>query len=140
MIRGIDTLRHNFALLEKRQETISDNIANIETPGYKAKQIIQGTEEGEAFFNHLGGIRRNEQAELGVAAFRNQVDEVYEKAESAQVPSSDQNGAVMELSNVDATEEMIALMQVSREYEANQKLLHANDELLKRASNEIGKV
>lgn len=140
MIRGIDTLRHNFALLEKRQEMISGNIANIETPGYKAKKIIQGTEGAEAFSNHLGGIRQNELAELGTAVFHNRVEEVYEHPENLQVPVSELDGTLTELSNVDATEEIISLMQVSREYEANQKLLHANDELLKRASNEIGKV
>jgi flagellar basal-body rod protein FlgF len=46
----------------------------------------------------------------------------------------------LEGSNVDLTESMVAVMGLVRAYEANQRLLMAQDESLSRAVNEIGKV
>lgn len=38
MIRSMDTLQHNFSILQKKQEMVSSNIANVDTIGYKARQ------------------------------------------------------------------------------------------------------
>jgi flagellar basal-body rod protein FlgF len=46
----------------------------------------------------------------------------------------------LEGSNVDMTESMVQTMNLVRAYEANQKLLQMQDETLKSAVNEIGKV
>jgi flagellar basal-body rod protein FlgF len=46
----------------------------------------------------------------------------------------------LEGSNVDLTESMVAVMGLVRAYEANQRLMMAQDESLNRAVNEIGKV
>ncbi len=45
----------------------------------------------------------------------------------------------LEASNVNTVEEMVNMIEVTRAYEANQKVLHANDELLSQ-SNSIGKI
>lgn len=45
----------------------------------------------------------------------------------------------LEASNVNTVEEMVNMIEVTRAYEANQKVLQANDELLSQ-SNSIGKV
>jgi len=45
----------------------------------------------------------------------------------------------LETSNVNTVEEMVSMIEVTRAYEANQKVLQANDELLGR-SNSIGKI
>lgn len=46
----------------------------------------------------------------------------------------------LETSNVETVDEITNLMQVSREFEANQKALSAADETLRKAVNEVGKV
>ena len=46
----------------------------------------------------------------------------------------------VEESNVDLTEQMVALLEVTRAYSANQKVVQTNDSLLQKAVNEIAKV
>lgn len=43
-------------------------------------------------------------------------------------------------SNVSVSDEMVSLMQTSREYEANQKILNTTNDTLKKAVNELGKI
>lgn len=46
----------------------------------------------------------------------------------------------LELSNVKVTDELVKMIEISREFESNQKILNSMDETLRRAVNEIGKV
>lgn len=46
----------------------------------------------------------------------------------------------VEESNVNLDAQMVKMVQVSRAYSANQKMVQINDDLLKKAANEIGKV
>ncbi len=46
----------------------------------------------------------------------------------------------LEMSNVEVVDEIVKLIEISREFESNQKILNAMDETLNRAVNEIGKV
>lgn len=46
----------------------------------------------------------------------------------------------LESSNVSIVDEMVSMIEISREFEANQKLLHAANETLNKAVNEIGRV
>ncbi|HOK63423.1 MAG TPA: flagellar hook-basal body complex protein [Soehngenia sp.] len=46
----------------------------------------------------------------------------------------------LESSNVNMVDEMVKLIEITREFETNQKLMHAADETLSKAVNEIGKV
>lgn len=46
----------------------------------------------------------------------------------------------LEMSNVKIVDELIKMIEVSREFESNQKLLHTADETLSKAVNEIGRV
>lgn len=46
----------------------------------------------------------------------------------------------LESSNVEMAEVMVEMMQITREYEANQKVLHASNETLQQAANQVGKV
>lgn len=48
--------------------------------------------------------------------------------------------SAIETSNTDMADVMIDMMQISREYEANQKILQAADQTLQKAVNELGKV
>ena len=122
MIRSMDTLQHNFSILQKKQEMVRTNIANVNTPGYEALKMVQSADGQVALINNLGGPERNQQTGLGGLALRNQVDEVYT------------------LDEVNMADEMVELMKIAREFESNQKALHASDETLRKASNELGKV
>ena len=46
----------------------------------------------------------------------------------------------LEMSNVDFTKEMIDMIEVSREFESNQKMIQAVDETLSKAVNELGRL
>lgn len=46
----------------------------------------------------------------------------------------------LEMSNVAIADELVKMIEISREFEANQKLLHTADETLNKAVNEIGRV
>jgi len=46
----------------------------------------------------------------------------------------------LEESNVDALEEMANMIDVYRQFEANQKALRAQDETLEKAVNQVGRV
>lgn len=46
----------------------------------------------------------------------------------------------LESSNVNIVDEMVKMIEISREFESNQKLLHSVNETLNKAVNEIGKV
>jgi flagellar basal-body rod protein FlgG len=46
----------------------------------------------------------------------------------------------VEQANVNALTEMVDLMMVTRNYEANQKVLQANDKMLEKVANQVGAV
>lgn len=46
----------------------------------------------------------------------------------------------LEMSNVPQVDEMVRLIEISREFESNQKVLHTIDETLGKAVNELGRV
>lgn len=46
----------------------------------------------------------------------------------------------LESSNIDMADVMVDMMEISREYEANQKVLQATNESLQQATNQVGKV
>ena len=46
----------------------------------------------------------------------------------------------VEASNVQIADELIKMIEISREFESNQKLLHAADETLNKAVNELGRL
>ncbi|MDE1548265.1 flagellar basal body rod C-terminal domain-containing protein [Jeotgalibaca caeni] len=141
MIRSMDTLQHNFRILQKKQEMVAGNFANINTPGYQAQKMVQRAGEERAMVNHLGGPDRNLQTDVGGFTFQNYIDEVYVDETPGAIKEDPTNpGSYIEMSNVNTADEMVEMMKISREFEANQKALHASDETLRKASNEIGKV
>jgi flagellar basal-body rod protein FlgG len=50
------------------------------------------------------------------------------------------NQGYLEMSNVNVVKEMVEMMSVMRTFEANQKLLQTEDQMLRKAANETGKV
>lgn len=236
MIRSIDTIQSNLNILQKKQENISANVANTNTFGYKAQQIIQSTTPAQAMFNFTNGPELNQLNQVGDFIFANQIDSVsldqsqggvkgtsretdfsilgtgffnvrladgqtgytrngnfalnqdnqlttqegylvlnqnnqpIRAEELTQQPvfkltqfdnpeelvsrgqtlftgatagrdatdSLVQNKS-LEASTVEMADEMVNLIETAREFESNQKLLHAADETLRKAVNEIGK-
>jgi len=46
----------------------------------------------------------------------------------------------LEMSNVRIADELVKMIEISREFESNQKLLHSSDETLSKAVNEVGRI
>lgn len=46
----------------------------------------------------------------------------------------------LEMSNVRIADELVKMIEISREFESNQKLLHSADETLSKAVNEVGRI
>ncbi|MBT2731881.1 MULTISPECIES: flagellar hook-basal body complex protein [Carnobacterium] len=78
MIRSLTTLNNSFNILQKKQENISANVANINTAGYKSQEIIQSTRASEVMSNHLDGPLLNRQQDIGGFTFGNQIDEIVQ--------------------------------------------------------------
>ncbi|MDB1707651.1 flagellar hook-basal body complex protein [Enterococcus entomosocium] len=233
MIRGLDVLSRNISLLQKRQETTSGNIANVNTTGYQAKTLFQSTLDEVALHNYQSGpnadtrrdigglslgiqlagstisqdqgaVKQTGQASdfallsegyfvvqnnasqrlytrngdftvnqqnqyvtqegylvlgangqavsaLGPANFQIQTfpQEALTTAGQNYVTSNAagttvnapviQQGA-LEQANVAVADEMVAMIQTSREFEANQKVLSSTNQTLQKAVNELGKI
>lgn len=233
MIRGLDVLSRNISLLQKRQETTSGNIANVNTTGYQAKTLFQSALDEVALHNYQSGpnadtrcdigglslgtqlagstisqdqgaVKQTGQASdfallsegyfvvqnnagqrlytrngdftvnqqnqyvtqegylvlgangqavsaLGPANFQIQTfpQEALTTAGQSYVTSNAagttvnapviQQGA-LEQANVAVADEMVAMIQTSREFEANQKVLSSTNQTLQKAVNELGKI
>lgn len=46
----------------------------------------------------------------------------------------------LEMANVDVVDEVVKMIEIARQFESNQKILHAADETLSKAVNELGRV
>lgn len=75
---------------------------------------------------------------------RKRGDNLYGVAENADVGEGPFNGEVLqghlETSNMNPISGMVEMITLMREFEANQKVIKMQDEMLERAANEIGKV
>ncbi|MFT8727623.1 MAG: flagellar hook-basal body protein [Liquorilactobacillus ghanensis] len=237
MIRGLDTLYQSVNLLEKRQENISGNIANVRTSGYQAKELFQSTYRQVQLHNFQGGNNNNQRIQYDGFTFGNYLagsylnpakgalqqtgratdfainsdgyfrvrmnngqiaytrngnfrlnnQNQYVTQEGYQVLGTN-NGPVtataatgipnfsiisfpndgnlqsmgnayytsqtagtpvrapqleqgsLEQSNVSTSDEMVSMIQTSREFQANQKALSATNDTLQKAVNNLGKV
>lgn len=245
MIKSFNTLNKSMNVLQKKQETISHNVANVNTPGFKYQDVIQRTQESHDLVNFTAGRERNLRRPLGEWVFGNEVEGYHTSLQAGnfvktddpfdyviagegfftiQLPDGgtaysrsgnfsldqenrlvtmegypvigitaggqtispiygDSRGNIeanvnllitgfpegtelerfgetlflngenqgfqveteavkgyLEMSNVAISDEMVKLIQVAREFEANQKALMTSDETLNKAVNEIGRV
>ena len=233
MIRGLDVLSRNISLLQKRQETTSGNIANVNTTGYQAKTLFQSALDEVALHNYQSGPNADTRRDIGGLSLGTQfagstisqdqgavkqtgqasdfalLSEGYfvvqnnagqrlytrngdftvnqqnqyvtqegylvlganGQAVSALGPANFQiqtfppealttagqnyvtsNAAgttvnapviqqgALEQANVAVADEMVAMIQTSREFEANQKALSSTNQTLQKAVNELGKI
>lgn len=75
------------------------------------------------------------------AAFKREGQSLYSTTQPVQVSTGTQvlQGSI-EASNVDISGQMIQMMTVMKAYEANQKVIQTQDEMLGKAVNEVGKI
>lgn len=112
---------------QMRQEILSSNIANAETPGYKAKRI--GFEEALARALDVDGnqelnVEDQKHYDVGNGGFENITPEIYD----------DPNGIVSENGNtVDRDNEMAVMARNKILYDASVQLLNKKLGLLKYA-------
>lgn len=101
--KTLQALSSAIKMREMRQEIISSNIANAETPGYKSKRLDFEEALGRALDvdGHMGmNIEDSKHFNVGSGGFNNLEPEIYE----------DPNGIVSEDGNTVDREEEIAKM------------------------------
>ena len=125
----IKALAASIKMREMRQEIISSNIANAETPGYKAKRL--SFEDALARALDVDGqenmnVTDDEHFNVGSGGFANLQPEVYE----------DPNGNASEDGNtVDRDHEMSQMAKNKILYDASVQLLNKKLGLMKYAIN-----
>lgn len=121
----------------KRMNTISSNIANAETVGYRKKDVLVAPETDRESF---GEILQN-QLDENVQGVR--VQDVVEDSRPERIvhdpgnPQADADGNVA-LPNVSTVEEMANMISAQRSYEANVTAMNAAKQMAQKAL-EIGR-
>ncbi|MDD9897954.1 MAG: flagellar basal body protein [Candidatus Melainabacteria bacterium] len=137
-----ETANSGLNAMRQTMQYTSENIANIMTPGYKAKSVVLAARaNNQSFSDMLAGMGGNGELgqvlkgqHRGAGAMVAQV--VEDKRPGAMVydpghPLADANGNV-EMSNVDGSKEMLKMMDAVRQYKANLSII----EMAKKASQE----
>tara|TARA_B100001989_G_C24201006_1_gene298389 strand:- start:92 stop:547 length:456 start_codon:yes stop_codon:yes gene_type:complete len=136
-----DTAHNGLKASRGIMEIASDNVANMLTPGYKAKKGILSAKGDDASFSdivaEIGNHNGASALIKGYAGRGAQVAEItIDQSEGTKVympghPLADADGNV-EMSNVDGAAEMITMMDAVRQYKANLSIV----EMAKKASQE----
>lgn len=132
---GLGTMRDAMKLA-------SDNVSNILTPGYKAKNpVLSAKSENQSFSSLLANMDHDETMTRLLKGnhkgMGSQVAEVIvDQTPGVKVympghPLADKDGNV-EMSNVDGAGEMLKMMQAVRQYKANLSIV----EMAKKATQE----
>ncbi len=122
---------------QTRLNTISSNIANAETPGYKRKDpVFAATTDRQ----HFGEILQNQLDEQAQGVL---VQDVVEDQKPARLVYDPQNpkarpDGYVEMPNVNVAQEMANMINASRSYEANITALNAAKAMAMKALD-IGK-
>jgi len=125
-----------LAAQDIRMNTISSNIANAETPGYKRKDpIFQSNVDRE----HFGAILKNrmDESAQGVLVTEIVEDEKMRLQYSPGHPNARPDGYV-EMPNVNVVQETANMLAASRAYEANITAINAAKSMALKALD-IGK-
>ena len=136
-----DTAHNGLKASRGVMEIASDNVANMLTPGYKARKAVLSAKGDNASFSDIvaemgnhNGAAAMIKGEEGRGA---QVAEILvDQSEGVKVympghPLADETGHV-EMSNVDGSHEMLTMMDAVRQYKANLSIV----EMAKKASQE----
>ena len=145
----LNTASNGLEAQRQRMEIVSQNIANVSTPGYKKQIPVFSQKTGDAFSIIMArqlGIKEEDllsfvsgnQTTKGVEVSEVIVDQTPgQKVYMPGHPKADKDGYV-EMSNVDSLTEMLEMMYATRNYKANLSIV----EMAKAAAREtlnIGK-
>ena len=145
----LNTASNGLEAQRQRMEIVSQNIANVSTPGYKRQIPVFAQKTGDAFSIIMArqlGIKEEDllsflngnEVSKGVQVAEVLVDQsAGPKVHMPGHPKADANGDV-EMSNVDSLVEMFEMMYATRGYKANLSIV----EMAKAAAKEtlsIGK-
>jgi flagellar basal body rod protein FlgG len=108
MLNGIDPALSALRALGKKVEVTANNVANVDTVGFKKKRAIF-----------------QEASPSGVTVSIEQVN-----TPGGPLPPDEGKADIRESSNVAVEEEMVDLIATGHAYTANVKLLKAEDEIL----------
>jgi len=145
----LNTASNGLEAQRQRMEIVSQNIANVSTPGYKKQIPVFSQKNGDAFSIIMArqlGIKEQDllsfvsgnEVSKGV-----QVSEIITDQTPGQKvympghPKADKDGYV-EMSNVDSLTEMLEMMYATRNYKANLSIVEMAKAAAKETLN-IGK-
>ncbi|GGI66146.1 MULTISPECIES: flagellar basal body rod protein FlgC [Enterococcus] len=133
---GLNINASGLALERLKLDTISTNIANVNThqtengEAYRRKTIdfseslknVQATQQG----------LKTEKMSFGVKVNQIREDQTENLSYDPTNPNADEDGYIA-LSNVNTADEMVAMIEALRTYEANASSLEANKLILRKA-------
>lgn len=90
--------------------------------------------------NIMGGGNRLLIADFNDYENLNYIGENFFTSNEYNIVNGDVNQGYLEMSNVDLADQMIALIENLREFQANQRMMHSIDETLAKTVSEVGKV
>jgi flagellar basal-body rod protein FlgB len=108
--RGIGTISAWFQGLSNRQQAISDNIANIDTPGYQRKEVPFETELRRALGQGSSQLAATDPRHFVAGTSRGSTN----GTQAAQMLTS----ARRDTNNVDIDQEMVSLAETQMRYQA----------------------
>lgn len=126
----IEAMASYMTRLSKRQQVVASNIANIDTPGYKAKDVSFHATMSELLSNSAPGLKPTRPEHFGEWSFTPAEPVVFEETGLPSRP--DRN-------NVDIDREMLKLSETSFGYGMITQLLRSKLRTISSSINE-GKV
>ena len=108
MLRAFSTAATGMAAQQTQVDVIANNLANVNTTGFKKSQVDFSDQEGQL-------------QPMGASCFQAPASLTPAPAQKATVRQGFQ-----ESSNVQMVEELVGMITVSRLYEANVRVLTAN--------------
>ncbi len=136
MIRGIGASVRGMAVEQRRSEVIANNVANVNTDGFKRSVAVSG--EFEQMLLHRLGDGAGSGDSGGAVGLLGHGAEVVEIVEDPTPGAPLEGGGAR--SNVDLAQELTDLIITLRSFQANQRALTMQDRTLGRAVSDLGKV
>ncbi|MFN6685095.1 flagellar basal body rod protein FlgC [Enterococcus gallinarum] len=127
---GLTINASGLALERLKLDTISTNIANVNTNQTENSEAYQ--KKSILFSENLKTIQDGKTKNYGVKVTGIQTDETLKLTYDPTNPAADEDG-YLEQSNVDIADEMVAMIQAVRTYEANVSTSEMNKTILKKA-------
>lgn len=127
---GLTINASGLALERLKLDTISTNIANVNTHQTEDSEAYQ--KKSVLFSENLKTVQNGTTKNYGVKVTGLDTDETLKLAYDPTNPAADEDGYV-EQSNVDIADEMVAMIQAVRTYEANVSASEMNKTILKKA-------